>query len=119
MALDINAARKIRSSYALSDIFLALALNAIEDTNAMMTDLVKDPTYFDTDGIPTKQRMIDAAVTFITETYPFQVEDAEDFLTTEDRLPEGANPFGWVMRELIKQLYAERPDMLTIEFHPR
>lgn len=119
MALDIIAARKIRSSYALSDIFLALALNAIEDTSAMMTDLVKDPTYLVTDGIPTKQHMINAAVTFVTETYPIQLEDVEDFLMTEDRLPEGANPFEWVMREIIKQLYAERPDMLTIEFHPR
>lgn len=119
MAIDIIAARKIRSSYALSDIFLALALNAIEDTSTMMTDLVKDPTYLTTDGIPTKQRMIDAAVTFITETYPIQIEDAEDFLTTEDRIPEGANPFEWIMREIIKQLYAERPELLTIEFHPR
>lgn len=119
MALDINTARKIRSSYALSDIFLALALNAIEDTNAMMTDLVKDPTYLKTDGIPTKQHMINVAVTFVTESYPIQLEEVEDFLTTEDRLPEGANPFEWIMREVIKQLYAERPDMLTIEFHPR
>ena len=119
MAIDISAARKIRGSYALSDIFLALALKAIEDTSAMMTDMVKDPTYLETDGIPTKQRMIDAAVTFVTETYPIQVEDAEDFLTTEDRIPEGANPFEWIMREIVKQLYAERPDMLTIEFHPR
>ena len=119
MALDIIAARKIRSSYALSDIFLALALNAIGDTSAMMTDLVKDPTYLATDGIPTKQHMINAAVAFVTETYPIQIADVEDFLTTEDRLPEGANPFEWVMREIIKQLYAERPDMLTIEFHPR
>lgn len=118
MTVNIQRARELLRSFPLDDIFAALAFNAVEDASAMMTDMMKDPTFIATDGLPTKQRMIDCATTFAVETYPIQVDEAGELLDTDAIMPPHVPPFEWVMREIIKQLYEQNPELMTLEYHP-
>lgn len=105
---------QLADNYRYSDIILALALIAARDTRQMMTDFIADPDYLKIEGLPTRDKMVDATTDFAIIQHPMQL--GESTFGVGYSMETGERFLDFAIRVAIDKVYEAQPDLLRLTF---
>ena len=63
----------------------AIAIQAVQSSREMLVDFLKDPAYVISQGLPTKETLVDGAVEFATSFFPQAYLDGGEAPTQSDK----------------------------------
>jgi hypothetical protein len=107
MSTDYSEALSLAEQYSAEVLYHALAVSAIQNTQMMLGDFVKDPAYVASQGLPTRESFVTDAVNYMYDTQPTTVGEAMAHIA--DTKLAGDNAFEGVCRLAVANVLKQYP----------
>ena len=96
----------------------ALCMSGMSIITDMASDMLHDPDFVRTEGIPNMNKMIEMAIDQVIVVFPEMTADNGE-LDEELTKRENESPFEMLIRGFMKQILKQHPHLAKLEFQPR
>ena len=121
MAFDqsqMNTMERLAAEYGADVLFGALCINAMQVVTETVADMAHDKDCIATDGMPSKQKIIDMTIDQVCVCFPDQLLESGE-LDSELRQMPGESAFQMLIRGITTQIVKQRPELMRVVYQPR